>query len=128
MKLKLKQVKESVSIPVIGNGDVTSREIAKQRLEQSGVDAIMIGRGAFGNPWIFREINSALRGEGIPEVSNKEKVVMCLRHYELAIKLKEMGIEETQGSISNKISRGTFSFTFFMQCMEALEIKEIRLD
>lgn len=51
-----------------------------------------------------------------------------VRYYELAIKLKEMGIEETQGSISNKISRGTFSFAFFMQCMEALEIKEIRLD
>ena len=51
-----------------------------------------------------------------------------VKYYELAIKLKEMGIEETQGSISNKISRGTFSFTFFMQCMEALGIKEIRLD
>ncbi len=51
-----------------------------------------------------------------------------VRYYELAIKLKEMGIEETQGSISNKISRGTFSFAFFMQCMEALEIKEIRID
>ena len=51
-----------------------------------------------------------------------------VRYYELAIKLKEMGIEETQGSISNKISRGTFSFVFFMQCMEALGIKEIRLD
>lgn len=51
-----------------------------------------------------------------------------VKYYELAIKLKEMGIEETQGSISNKISRGTFSFTFFMQCMEALGIKEIKLD
>ena len=51
-----------------------------------------------------------------------------VKYYELAIKLKEMGIEETQGSISNKISRGTFSFAFFMQCMEALGIKEIRLD
>ena len=51
-----------------------------------------------------------------------------VKYYELAIKLKEMGIEETQGSISNKISRGTFSFTFFMQCMEALGIKEIRID
>ena len=51
-----------------------------------------------------------------------------IKYHELAIKLKEMGIEETQGSISNKISRGTFSFTFFMQCMEALGMKEIRLD
>ena len=51
-----------------------------------------------------------------------------IKYHELAIKLKEMGIEETQGSISNKISRGTFSFIFFIQCMEALGIKEIRLD
>ena len=51
-----------------------------------------------------------------------------IKYHELSIKLKALGIEETQGSISNKISRGTFSFTFFMQCMEALGIKEIRLD
>lgn len=51
-----------------------------------------------------------------------------IKYHELAIKLNALGIEETQGSISNKISRGTFSFTFFMQCMEALGMKEIRLD
>ena len=51
-----------------------------------------------------------------------------IKYHELAIKLNEIGIEETQGSISNKISRGTFSFVFFMQCMEALGIKEIRID
>lgn len=51
-----------------------------------------------------------------------------IKYHELAIKLNTLGIEETQGSISNKISRGTFSFVFFMQCMEALGIKEIRLD
>ncbi len=51
-----------------------------------------------------------------------------IKYHELAIKLNALGIEETQGSISNKISRGTFSFVFFMQCMEALGIKEIRLD
>ena len=51
-----------------------------------------------------------------------------IKYHELAIKLNALGIEETQGSISNKISRGTFSFTLFMQCMEALGIKEIRLD
>ena len=51
-----------------------------------------------------------------------------IKYHELAIKLNALGIEETQGSISNKISRGTFSFVFFMQCMEALGIKEIRID
>lgn len=51
-----------------------------------------------------------------------------IKYHELAIKLNALGIEETQGSISNKISRGTFSFVFFMQCMEALGIKEFRID
>lgn len=51
-----------------------------------------------------------------------------IKYHELAIKLNALGIEETQGSIANKISRGTFSFVFFMQCMEALGIKEFRID
>ena len=77
----IKQVKESVSIPVIGNGDVTSREIAKKRLEQSGVDAIMIGRGAFGNPWIFRETVQYLQnGICIQKPTNEEKYETILKH------------------------------------------------
>lgn len=51
-----------------------------------------------------------------------------IKYHELADRLKILGVEETQSSISNKISRGTFSFTFFLQCMEALNIKDIRLD
>lgn len=51
-----------------------------------------------------------------------------IKYHELATKLNAMGIEETQSSISNKISRGTFGFTFFLQCMEALNINEIRID
>lgn len=82
----IKKVKDSVSIPVIGNGDVFSYKDAIEMKKITNCDGIMIARGSQGNPWIFREINSALRGEGIPEVSNKEKVEMCLRHYELAIK------------------------------------------
>ncbi len=57
----IKQVKEAVSIPVIGNGDVFSPEVFKQRLEQSNVDAIMIARGAMGNPYIFTQISDYLR-------------------------------------------------------------------
>ena len=51
-----------------------------------------------------------------------------IKYHELAIKLNALRIEETQGSIANKISRGTLSFVFFMQCMEALGIKEFRID
>ena len=58
----------SIQIPIIGNGDVTSAEICKQRFEQYGVDAVMIGRGSIGRPWIFREVKHFLQtGEALPE-------------------------------------------------------------
>ena len=82
----IKKIKDSVSIPVIGNGDVFSPEDALEMKKLTNCDGIMIARGSQGNPWIFREINSALKGEPIGEVSNREKIEMCLRHYELAIK------------------------------------------
>ena len=99
----IKQVKESVSIPVIGNGDVTSREIAKKRLEQSGVDAIMIGRGAFGNPWIFRETVQYLQNNiCIPKPTNEEKYETILKHLELEIKEKgeNIAVKEMRKHIS----------------------------
>ena len=100
---RIKQVKESVSIPVIGNGDVTSREIAKKRLEQSGVDAIMIGRGAFGNPWIFRETVQYLQNNiCIPKPTNEEKYETILKHLELEIKEKgeNIAVKEMRKHIS----------------------------
>lgn len=85
----IKQVKQAVKIPVIGNGDITSPEIAKQRLEESGVDAIMIGRAALGNPWmIYRTVKYLETGELLGEPTPKEKVDVCLLHMERLVKLK----------------------------------------
>lgn len=80
----IKQVKASVSIPVIGNGDVTSREKAKEMLEYTGCDAVMIGRGAIGNPWIFKECKEYLEhGILIDKPTRLDKIEMIERHYKL---------------------------------------------
>jgi nifR3 family TIM-barrel protein len=93
----IKRVKQSISIPVIGNGDIVSPESAKKMLEQTGCDAIMIGRGAEGNPWIFKRIIEYLRnGEILPEPSYEEKVEMAMYHLKQTIELKgeTIGVKE----------------------------------
>ncbi len=80
----IKEVKENVSIPVIGNGDVTSKELAKKMLDETGCDAVMIGRGILGNPWLIKECVSYIEnGKLEPPITNLEKVAMMRRHFKL---------------------------------------------
>lgn len=80
----IKQVKEAVSIPVIGNGDVTSCYEAKRMIDETGVDAVMIGRGVLGNPWLIKECVDYLNDGTEPkEVSFIDKVAMMRKHYQL---------------------------------------------
>jgi len=99
----IKVVKESVSIPVIGNGDVNSVESAKHMFDYTGVDAIMIGRGAIGNPWLFSRINRYLEtGEIIDNPTIDEKVDLAIRHLNMAIEYlgEYVGIREMRKQLS----------------------------
>jgi tRNA-dihydrouridine synthase B len=85
----IKQVKEAVKIPVIGNGDVTSPELAKQMLDYTNCDAVMIGRGVLGNPWLIKECVEYLEKGTIPAPpTNEEKIMMMKKHYELLLQDK----------------------------------------
>ncbi len=85
----IKDVKQSVKIPVIGNGDVVDGISAKKMLEYTKCDAVMIGRAAMGNPWIFREINAFLKDEKILErPTNKEIRDMMVQHLNSLVELK----------------------------------------
>ncbi len=99
----IRQVKEAVSIPVIGNGDVTSGESAVKMREETGGDGIMIGRGAQGNPWIFRDLLEYDRtGQMPPRPNARELREMMLRHARLQIEFKGdyLGIREMRKHVA----------------------------
>ena len=98
----IRKVKENVSIPVIGNGDVIDEETALEMFEKTNVDGIMIGRGAFGNPWIFKKIIHFLEtGEKLPEPAKEEKLAIMKEHIKLAIQEKgEIAVKELRKHIA----------------------------
>ena len=99
----IKKVKESVRIPVIGNGDVIDEESALRMFKETKVDGIMIGRGSFGNPWIFKNIKHFLEtGEKLSPPSNEEKLKVIEKHIELAVEEKgeEVAVKELRKHIS----------------------------
>ena len=86
----IKAVKEAVSIPVIGNGDVTDIESAKHMLEYTGCDAVAIARGALGNPFIFRELNAYFYDNKIIEKPTNQEIFDTIKkHYEYLLKIKD---------------------------------------
>lgn len=96
-----------IHIPIIGNGDITTPEIAKQRFDETGVDAIMVGRAATGNPWIFREIKHYLNtGELLPRPNLIERADTCIEHLLTSIEWKgeRAGIVEMRRQYSHYFS------------------------
>lgn len=99
----IKEVKNAVKIPVIGNGDITSKEDAKRMLEETGCDAIMIGRGVLGNPWLVKEVVEYIEnGNIVPKPTPKERVDMCLKHisYLREIKCDKLVVLEGRNHIA----------------------------
>lgn len=124
----IKQVKESVSIPVIGNGDIKDIETAKHMLEYTKCDAIMIGRGVLGNPWLIKEIDTYLKsGEIINKPTYEERIQMCYKHldYLLKIKSERIAILEMRSHISWYIKGIPGYKEIQSQCFKAKTKEEI---
>ena len=129
----IKQVKENVSIPVIGNGDVTGPYLAKQMLEETGCDAVMIGRGVLGNPWLIRDTVALLDGKEKPkEVTPLEKIDMCIKHLKLLSELKneKIAVLEIRNHIawylkgvdgSNQLKNKVYQMTNLCDILHVLE-------
>lgn len=100
-------VKDAVrEMPVIGNGDVLSAADARRMFEQTGCDGVMIGRGALGRPWIFRQIAYGLRtGEVLPEPSRAERAVLALRHAHLTLAYTNLPVRQAVLELRGQISK-----------------------
>lgn len=124
----IKQVKEAVKIPVIGNGDIKDIESAKHMLEYTKCDAIMIGRGVLGNPWLIKEVDAYLKeGKTIDKPSYEERIQMCYTHldYLLKIKPERIAILEMRSHISWYIKGIPHHKEIQSQCFKAKTKEEI---
>jgi nifR3 family TIM-barrel protein len=124
----IKEVKESVSIPVIGNGDVTRPEQVREMFDYTGCDAVMIGRGAIHNPWIFRQAKSHLQtGITGPDVTLKERIQVLKDHYRYSVEYKgeKRGVLEMRKHISGYLKGLPHISKFRSELMQDLNLVQV---
>ncbi|BBN97381.1 tRNA dihydrouridine synthase DusB [Sporolactobacillus terrae] len=130
----IRQVKESVGIPVIGNGDVRTPVDAKRMLDETGVDGVMIGRGALGNPWmLYRTVKYLESGVLPPEPTAKEKVDVCRIHFDQLSKLKgehiaSMEMRKHAAWYMKGLSGGNEVRKRINQCETGEELRQVLID
>lgn len=124
----IRQVKEAVKIPVIGNGDIFTPQDAKRMMEETGCDGLMIARGARGNPWLFSRTNHYLdTGELLPEPDADEVARMILRHAKMQVEMKgeENGMKEMRKHIAWYTAGLPHSASIRRECNELETIAEL---
>jgi tRNA-dihydrouridine synthase len=124
----IKEVKQNVSIPVIGNGDVFTPEDAKRMLDQTGVDGVMIGRAALGNPWmLYRTVQYLTTGELPPEPTPAEKMEIAVLHLDrlVALKGEAVAVREMRKHMAWYLKRMPGAARVKERIMEATEREEM---
>ena len=129
----IKKVKEAITIPLIGNGDVRTPQDAKRMMEETGCDGVMIGRAAQGNPWLFsRTLHYLETGEILPEPTLEERVPVILKHAEMLLDYKGeyIGIREMRSHLMAYVKgvHGATGFRRELTSITSLEDMKYLLD
>ena len=121
----IKAVKSAVKIPVFGNGDIFSVGAGLRMLQETGCDGLMVGRGADGNPWLFRQLKAALKGETAPEATIRERMAMLVRHMDMLIEFKGeyIAVKEMRRHVSSYL-KGMPHATDFRGRFHKLDTRE----